>query len=126
MKKQFFIIVAFILSMQYCFALESTKEITEIKSVSHQIQTNKLQNFADFTVEPSTIISTVTENESFLQVTSQFQFLTFKNNPNNFSNYLKITEEIYSSAYSQYTSTFYNFPIKFRKANIIFPFHYFW
>lgn len=126
MKKRFFIIVALILSMQYCFAFEGTKEIAEIKSVSHQTQINKLQKNADFTVESSTIISTVTENESYLQETSQFQFLTFKNNPNNFSNYLKITEEIYSSAYSQYTAAFYNFPIKFRKANIIFPFHYFW
>ena len=112
--------------MQYCFAFEGTKEIAEIKSVSHQTQINKLQKNADFTVESSTIISTVTENESYLQETSQFQFLTFKNNPNNFSNYLKITEEIYSSTYAQYTAAFHNFPIKYRKANIIFPFHYFW
>lgn len=126
MKKRFFIIVTLILSMQYCFAIGANKKVAEIKPTSFQTQINKLQKNADFTVESSTIIAIVTENENSFEETSQFQFSTFKNNPDTFSTYLKLIETVYSSTYNQYTSAFYNFPIKFKKANLIFPFHYFW
>ena len=68
------------------------------------------------------------KNENTLQEISEFQVSTsLKNNPNtNFSSFLKLTEGIYSSSFSQYIAASYNFLIKYRKADIIFPFHYFW
>tara|TARA_R110001583_G_scaffold77046_1_gene210155 strand:+ start:7391 stop:7771 length:381 start_codon:yes stop_codon:yes gene_type:complete len=126
MKKWFFLILTFILSLQFFVAFGNTINSTNLKLTSHQTQVNKLQKNAAIIFEASTIITAVTENESSLQETNQFQISTVKNNPNNFSNYFKLIETIYSSTYNQYTSAFYNFPIKFKKANLIFPFHYFW
>ena len=39
---------------------------------------------------------------------------------------LKLAERLFESSYAQYTARSANFPIQFRKADIIFPFHYFW
>jgi len=38
----------------------------------------------------------------------------------------KASSQLRHSAFAQYISFSKNFPIRFRKANLIFPFHYFW
>lgn len=126
MKKWIFIIVIFILSANYCFAIDGIYEITQKKSTTDHTQISKLQEFTNFSYKGSTITTSITENESSFQESTQFQFSNFKNNPNNFSNFLKISEGIYSSTFSQYSAAFNNILIKHRKVDIIFPFHYFW
>jgi hypothetical protein len=126
MKKWIFIIVIFILSANYCFAKDNIYEITQKKSTTDQTQISKLQEFTNFSYKGSTLTTSITENESSFQESTQFQFSNFKNNPNNFSNFLKISEGIYSSTFSQYSAAFNNILIKRRKVDIIFPFHYFW
>lgn len=39
---------------------------------------------------------------------------------------LEIAERLFGSAYIQYTARYANFPIRLRKADLIFPFHCFW
>lgn len=126
MKKWIFIIVIFIHSANYCFAIDGIYKITQKKSTTDHTQISKLQEFTNFSYKSSTISTPITENESSFQESTQFQFSNFKNNPNNFSNFLKISEAIYSSAFSQYSAAFNNTLIKLRKVDIIFPFHYFW
>jgi hypothetical protein len=126
MKKWFFLSIIYLLSVHYSFATEGIYKTLQIKSNVSQTKISKLQKDADFNFVVSTIITSIVENESSLQESSQSQSSTFKNNPNNFSLFLKITEEIYSSTFSQYTTAFYNFLIKYRKTDLIYPFHYFW
>ena len=126
MKKWFFLSIICLLSVHYCFATEGIDKTLQIKSNVSQTKISKLQKDANFNFVVSTIITSIVENESSLQESSQSQSSTFKNNPNNFSLFLKITEEIYSSIFSQYTTAFYNFLIKYRKTDLIYPFHYFW
>jgi hypothetical protein len=49
-----------------------------------------------------------------------------KNPCSGFWGILKLAERLFESKYAQYTSISNDFLIKFRKADIIFPFHYFW
>lgn len=51
---------------------------------------------------------------------------TFKNSFNEFLAIVKIREQFFANKFTQYISISKNFRIKYRKANIIFPFHYFW
>jgi len=127
MKKRFLLIVIFIFSLQIFFANENNLNIAKIETTSNQTH-KKLQNNVGNTTEPLTIIVAFSKNENTLQEISEFQVSTsLKNNPNtNFSSFLKLTEGIYSSSFSQYIAASYNFLIKYRKADIIFPFHYFW
>ncbi len=39
---------------------------------------------------------------------------------------LKLADRLFERTYAQYTARSANFPIQLRKADIIFPFHYFW
>lgn len=50
---------------------------------------------------------------------SDFQIKTF-------SACLKYCEKTISSEFVQYIFQAYNFPVKLRKADLLFPFHYFW
>lgn len=52
--------------------------------------------------------------------------LTFKNQFNPFFSIERVREQFFANAFTQYISTTRNFLIKNLKANIIFPFHYFW
>jgi len=42
------------------------------------------------------------------------------------SAYLKYFERVISSEFVQYIFQAYNFPVKYRKSDLLFPFHYFW
>lgn len=39
---------------------------------------------------------------------------------------LRQAERLFESRYVQYAACSKDFPVRFRKANLIFPFHYFW
>lgn len=128
MEKRFLIIVIFIFSLQFLFANGDNSNIAKIETTPIKTHLKELQNNVGNTTYPLTIIVEFSKNENTLQEINEFQVSTsLKNNPNNnFFSFLKITEGIYSSSFSQYTAASYNFFIKYRKADIIFPFHYFW
>ena len=114
--------------MQFLFANGDNSNIAKIETTPIKTHLKELQNNVGNTTYPLTIIVEFSKNENTLQEINEFQVSTsLKNNPNNnFFSFLKITEGIYSSSFSQYTAASYNFFIKYRKADIIFPFHYFW
>jgi hypothetical protein len=127
MKKRFLIIVIFIFSMQFLFAYGINLNITKIETSPNQTHLKRIQYNIDNEIDSFPIIVAFSKNENTLQEINEFQVSTsLKNNPNNFSSFSKVTEGIYLSTYSQYTTAFYNFSIRYRKVDIIFPFHYFW
>ena len=114
--------------MQFLFAYGINLNITKIETSPNQTHLKRIQYNIDNEIDSFPIIVAFSKNENTLQEINEFQVSTsLKNNPNtNFSSFLKLTEGIYSSSFSQYIAASYNFLIKYRKADIIFPFHYFW
>lgn len=51
---------------------------------------------------------------------------SFKNPFSGFGAVLKLAGQLFESRYAQYVAGSKNFLIRFRKADIVFPFHYFW
>lgn len=51
---------------------------------------------------------------------------TVKDTSDEFSAFVKVTEALFFNEFSQYTFSWRNLLIKFRKADLIFPFNYFW
>lgn len=72
------------------------------------------------------LLSDFSESESLANPYSNTPPFTFKNSFNEFLAIVKIREQFFASEFTQYISISKNFRIKYRKANIIFPFHYFW
>lgn len=128
MKKRFLIIVIFIFSMQFLFANGDNFNIVKIETTPNKTKLKELHSNVGNATAPLTIIVEFSKNENTLQEINEIQVsISLKNNQNtNYFSFSKITEGIYSSSFSQYTAAYYNFFIKYRKADIIFPFHYFW
>lgn len=66
------------------------------------------------------------QTESSLNSFNIFSFKNFKNPFIVFSPLVINTEELFCSEFSQYFSFSRNILIKYRKSDMIFPFHYFW
>jgi len=64
--------------------------------------------------------------ESPVNISNNAPSTTLKNSFNEFFAIVKITEQFFTNEFVQYISISKNFRIKYRKANMIFPFHYFW
>ena len=62
-------------------------------------------------------------------VTSPFNaptFFSFKSSSYGYAALLKSAEKLFSSEFNRYISFLGNFTVKYRKSDLIFPFHYFW
>ncbi|MCK6691980.1 MAG: hypothetical protein L6Q97_07745 [Thermoanaerobaculia bacterium] len=64
---------------------------------------------------------------------SEHSVKSFSNTPSSFKNpfsgfwaVLKLAGQLFESRYAQYVAGSKSFLIRFRKADIVFPFHYFW
>lgn len=64
--------------------------------------------------------------ENYANPSNNFPPSTLKNSFSEFLTIVKITEQFFANEFVQYISISKNFRINYRKANIIFPFHYFW
>lgn len=64
--------------------------------------------------------------ENYANPSNNFPPSTLKNSFSEFLAIVKITEQFFANEFVQYISISKNFRINYRKANIIFPFHYFW
>lgn len=72
------------------------------------------------------LFSNTSQSESLANPYSNTPPFTIKNSFNEFLAIVKIREQFFANEFTQYISISKNFRIKYRKANIIFPFHYFW
>ncbi len=125
MKKVDSILEASLMTMIYCLALLSV--------VSHHFSAGSTSSDYSSEVHPSYVSADAidlffhaAQVEISSSVVNSNVIPNFKNQFQGFSAILLHQEIIFGSAFHQYHSTFTNLLIRFRKANLIFPFHDFW
>lgn len=123
MKNNFRILSVAFLIATYCFAIGVvTKSHAYFDFKDHSTPSQE-QYFSDFATK---FYCHTSPSESSVNNYNNFPSLSFKNPFNGLWASAKATEQLYETAFSQYTNTSRNFLIQLRKVDIIFPFHYFW
>jgi hypothetical protein len=75
---------------------------------------------------PSGILGVPITQESINHIFAGSKYSESDFQSKKFSACLKYCEKTFSSAFVQYVIQTKNFPVKLRKADFLFPFHYFW
>jgi len=122
-KKLFRILGIILLTALYFAAISFDGHISQNKDFTNKSALEKGK--ADSTVSVKQFINS-SQAESLANPYSYTPPITFKNSFNEFLAIVKTTEQFFANEFVQYISISKNFRIKYRKANIIFPFHYFW
>ncbi|MDD2563222.1 MAG: hypothetical protein PHU27_03275 [Salinivirgaceae bacterium] len=107
----------------YCFAIGIVANSTIPYAIRDTQTTEQAKFFA--TVSTDLFYHTPQSENSYSNLID-FPAPTFKNPLNSYWVLNKTTEQYLAIAFSQYTFISRNFPIRYRKTNIIFPFHCFW
>lgn len=120
MKKSIRISSVILLTTLYCFSIGiGTKSL-----IYSDVQTTSQEKY--FLTIPSLLSLHTFQSDSSVNIFNNFSIPSCKNLFDGLWTNLKITEQFYETVFSQYTSFSINFLIHDRKADIIFPFHYFW
>ncbi len=115
-------VLGVIFIVAYCFTIDIFYTVKVNSSNKTMLENNQTSAFTSVISSP---ISHQSKAEGSIQTYCP-PLPNFKNQSNNFSLLLKSTEELTVNTFSQYTSFSINFLYRFRKVDIIFPFHYFW
>jgi hypothetical protein len=107
----------------YCATISFAGNISQNSDFINKSGLEKGKKDSTVSVE---LFSNSSEAESSANPYSNTPPPTFKNSFNEFLAIVKIREQFFANEFTQYISISKNFRIKYRKANIIFPFHYFW
>lgn len=122
MKKQIRIVGAVVLVALYCIAMGVTNEAFVSSSFEKDMvpsQKKSSPNFSSSLYYPNSQAENIVENYTNLPAPS------FKNTFNGFWAIVKTTDELFYAEFYQYQHFFRNFLIRYRKADLIFPFHSF-
>jgi len=122
-KKLFRILGIILLTALYFAAISFDGHISQNTDFTNKSVPEKGK--IDSTVSVKQFINS-SQAESLANPYSYTPPITFKNSFNEFLAIVKTTEQFFANEFVQYISISKNFRIKYRKANIIFPFHYFW
>ena len=123
MKSSIKILSIVALTAIYCFAIGVvTKSLTYSDFQSHST-TPQEQYFSDFSTK---LFCQTSQSESSVNNYNNLPVPSFKNPFSGLWAITKTTEQLFKTAFSQYTNISRNFLIQHRKSDIIFPFHYFW
>ncbi|MHB1147879.1 MAG: hypothetical protein ACYC01_09830 [Lutibacter sp.] len=123
MKKLFRILGIILLTALYFAAISFDGRISQNEDFTNKSASEKENTNSTVSVK---LFSNTSQAESLANPYSNTPPITFKNSFNEFLAIVKITEQFFANEFVQYISISKNFRIKYRKANIIFPFHYFW
>ena len=123
MKNLFKISGILLLIALYCATISFAGNISQNSDFINKSGLEKGKKDSTVSVE---LFSNSSEAESSANPYSNTPPPTFKNSFNEFLAIVKIREQFFANEFTQYISISKNFRIKYRKANIIFPFHYFW
>lgn len=123
MKKSGGILTVILLTAIYCFAIGFTS-ISYASAEIHHIQNNDQEDH--FSEISKSFIGQISQSESSIQFLNNFPKRLFKISFIEISTSLETTERLIESKFSQYNGFSRNILMRFRKADTIFPFHYFW
>lgn len=88
--------------------------------------TQSTESQVQFVTVPADFIGVPLTREPVINLFSGIKYSGSDFQQKIFSAYLKHFENSISSEFVQFTFQAYNFPVKLRKADLLFPFHYFW
>lgn len=123
MKNLFAVLGIVLLSALYCSTIRPYKSFSQNTDFINKSDSVKGKNYSTVSIELFTDSLLV---ENYANPSNNFPPSTLKNSFAEFLAIVKITEQFFANVFVQYISISKNFRIKYRKANIIFPFHYFW
>lgn len=112
-----------LLTVLYCVTISLVSDISKNDGFSHKSSSEKEKNDLSVSIKQ---FSNTGQAESLVNPFSNSLPTTLKDSSNGFSAIVKIRELFFANEFSQYIFIARNFLIKYGKANIIFPFHYFW
>jgi hypothetical protein len=107
----------------YCFAIGIVTKSLANSDFQNNSTTSQEQYFSDFSTN---LFCHTPQSESSVTNYNNLPAPNFKNSFSGFLAITKTTEQLFETAFSQYTNISRNFLIHHRKTDIIFPFHYFW
>ncbi|GIK70464.1 MAG: hypothetical protein BroJett020_17590 [Bacteroidota bacterium] len=120
MKKTFNVLGVALAVVVYCYTISTLYNRESNTSNKSTLENNKTVAFFSGHFNPVT-----SQSEGAIQ-TNCPPLPSIKKPFSKFSLLLKSTDEIIVNAFSQYSFFSKNFLTRFRKVDIIFPFHYFW
>lgn len=123
MKSSFRILSVVFLTAIYCFAIGVVTKSLAHSDFNNNSTTSQEQYFSDFSTK---LFCHTSQSESSVNNYINQPVPSFKNPLNGLWAIAKITEQLFETAFSQYSNISRNFLIQHRKSDIIFPFHYFW
>lgn len=123
MKNNIRILSIIFLTTTYCFAIGLvTKSLTHSDFQSNSTS-SQYQYFSDFSTK---LFCHTSQSENSVNNYNNLPTPSFKYPFNDLWSITKTTEQLFETAFSQYTNISRNFLIQHWKTDIIFPFHYFW
>ncbi len=123
MKSSIRILSVFFLTAIYFFAISVVTKSLGHSDFHNEQQSSQEKYFSDFSTK---LFCHNSQSESLVNSFNNLPLPSFKNPFNGLWAITKATEQLFGTAFSQYTNISRNFLIQHRKAEIIFPFHYFW
>jgi len=119
--RNFSVVILTVIYLSGSGILPGSKNILPFQNTSanrHQSQYSRLV--------VSALYYGVTEPERSVSELTHCQVINFKNTFNSLDGIIKVTGFLFETRFFQYTKLSENFLVQYRKADIIFPFHYFW
>lgn len=123
MESRFKIIGAILLTTLYCFAVNAVIYSSVGSDYDGTYRTEQEQYKTP--LSQSLIFHTTSSGDS-VNSFHNFSGLDFRNPLNIFQPLIHSAGALSDAEFTQYNQFSVNFPIRFRKADLIFPFHYFW
>jgi capsule polysaccharide modification protein KpsS len=122
-KATFRILGVIFLAAIYCFAIAVVPKTVLYSGFQGSLNAEK-EGY--FTAVSTTLYSHTAPSESKVNHVNNLPAPSFKNPFDELWTNVKASERLLVSGFSQYINFSTNFLILYRKADVIFPFHYFW
>lgn len=123
MKRTGRILSVMLLTAIYCFAMSVVTKSIAQDEIQHAQSSEKEECYSASLSNPFIHTSQV---ESLVKSVHDSSVRSFKIKFTGLSLISRITEQLSLTEFSQYINSSRNFLIQHRKADMIFPFHYFW
>ena len=111
------------LTAVYCFAIGAVATSFVASNFQNHSRSSQKTYISDFS---ATLFCHTAESEISLTDFNNLPVPNFKNPFVGIWSVVKTREGFLEMVFTQYTSIFRNVLVKYRKSDIIFPFHYFW
>ena len=125
MKKVFKISGAVFTAVLYSIAIFLFAQYTPLPG-THDNKSLSTENRIHFEAVPAEFFGVPITQKTGINLFSGVKYSGSDFQHKAFSACLKSAEKTYSTAFFQYVFQSKNFPVKLRKADLLFPFHYFW